>query len=79
MSDSWKFVFVRLYKDSNFCWFRSESDREVKGYVSLKVSVNTHGHLSHLCHVVYSSVPHCFKPVFYILFKMICSFYTLFT
>ena len=41
MSDSWKFVFVRLYKDSNFCWFRSESDREVKGYVNLTVSVST--------------------------------------
>ena len=39
MSDSWKFVFVRLYKDANFCWFRSDKDMELKGCVNLRVSV----------------------------------------
>ncbi|KAI0233185.1 hypothetical protein LSAT2_016577 [Lamellibrachia satsuma] len=40
MSDSWKFVFVRLYKDANFCWFRNDKDMELKGCVNLREVCN---------------------------------------
>ena len=56
MSDSWKNVYVRLYKDSNFCWFRNDRDRDLKGSVNMQVCLQRfvdkgHGGYSSTNHV----------------------------
>ena len=37
IGDSWQKVFVELYKDGTFVWYKKKDDRNTKGSVSLKV------------------------------------------
>ena len=38
VSDSWQKVYVELYKDSLFVWYKKKNDKSNKGNVTLKVS-----------------------------------------
>ena len=38
IGESWQKVFVELYKDGTFVWYKKKNDRNTKGSVCLKVS-----------------------------------------
>jgi len=44
IGESWQKVFVELYKDGTFIWYKKKNDRNTKGSVSLKVG-SAHLHL----------------------------------
>jgi len=37
IGESWQKVFVELYKDGTFVWYKKKDDRNSKGSVSLRV------------------------------------------
>jgi len=37
IGESWQKVFVELYRDGTFVWYKKKNDRNSKGSVSLKV------------------------------------------
>jgi len=59
IGESWQKVFVELYKDGTFVWYKKKNDRNTKGSVSLKVRSSLH-----ICNISLPTVRFCFCFIF---------------